>query len=245
MRFLVFQHIDIEHPGILRDFMAADGIAWDAVELDAGEAVPDFDGYDALMVMGGPMDVWQEDEHPWLRREKVAIREAVSERGIPFFGLCLGHQLLGEALGGTVGPMETPEVGILEVALTEEGRSDPLFDGIAPTSKALQWHGAAVTETPPGAAVLAASPLCPIQAIRVGRTAYGIQYHVELTPAMVGEWGCVPAYEASLEKVMGPGALDRLNQEAAHHMAAFNADAMRLYENFVAIVKQQKVAPAA
>ena len=245
MRFLVFQHIDIEHPGILRDFMAADGIAWDAVELDAGEAIPSFDGYDALMVMGGPMDVWQEDAHPWLRPEKAAIREAVQERGLPYFGLCLGHQLLGDALGGTVGPMETPEVGILEVMLTEEGKADPLFEGIAPTSRALQWHGAAVMEAPPGAVVLASSPLCPIQAIRVGQAAYGIQYHVELTPTTVGEWGCVPAYEASLETVMGAGALGRLDQEAADHMTAFNADAKRLYENFITIVKQQKVAPAA
>ena len=245
MRFLVFQHIDIEHPGILRDFMAADGIAWDAVELDAGEPIPPFEGYDALMVMGGPMDVWQEDEHPWLVAEKAAIREAVQERGLPYFGLCLGHQLLGEALGGAVGPMETPEVGILDVALTEEGQADPLFEGIAPTGKALQWHGAAVTEAPPGAAVLAASPLCPIQAIRVGRAAYGIQYHVELTAETVGQWGCVPAYEASLEKVMGAGALERLDREAADHMAAFNRDAKRLYENFVAIVKRRTVAPAA
>src|SRR5215831_14740053 len=66
MRFLVFQHIAIEHPGIFRDFFAADGIAWDAVELDAGEAIPSFDGYDALWVMGGPMDVWETDRHPWL-----------------------------------------------------------------------------------------------------------------------------------------------------------------------------------
>ncbi|MDA0704394.1 MAG: type 1 glutamine amidotransferase, partial [Proteobacteria bacterium] len=58
MRFLVFQHIDVEHPGVLRDFMAADGIEWDAVELDAGEQIPPLDGYDALIVMGGPMDVW-------------------------------------------------------------------------------------------------------------------------------------------------------------------------------------------
>ena len=76
-RVLVFQHIAIEHPGIFRDFMAEDGVRWDAVELDAGEAIPALDPYDALIVMGGPMDVFEEDKHPWLVAEKRAIRDWV------------------------------------------------------------------------------------------------------------------------------------------------------------------------
>jgi GMP synthase-like glutamine amidotransferase len=242
MRFLVLQHIAIEHPGVLRDFMAADGVAWDAVELDAGETIPPLDGYDALMVMGGPMDVWQEARHPWLTAEKAAIREAVLERDLPCLGLCLGHQLLGDALGGQVGPMAAPEVGILEVALTEAGRRDPLFQGIAPVSRALQWHGAAVLEPPPGAVVLAQSPLCAVQAMRIGAHAYGIQYHVELTADTVGEWGCVPAYEQSLEAVEGPGALARLNAEAAAGMAGFNRDARQLYDNFMTLLRGRRAA---
>ena len=92
MKFLVFQHIDIEHPGIFRDFMRADGIAWDTVELDEGDPIPQLEGYDALISMGGPMDVFEEDAHPWIADEKVAIREAVAERDMPFLGVCLGHQ---------------------------------------------------------------------------------------------------------------------------------------------------------
>ena len=83
MRVLVFQHADVEHPGIFRDFLAEDGIAWDAVELDAGEAIPSLEGYDQLWVMGGPMDAWQEAQHPWLVAEKQAIREAVELRAMP------------------------------------------------------------------------------------------------------------------------------------------------------------------
>ena len=75
MRILVFQHIAVEHPGVFREFLAKDGIAWDAVELDAGETIPALDNYDALWVMGGPMDVWQEKEHPWLRAEKRVTRD--------------------------------------------------------------------------------------------------------------------------------------------------------------------------
>src|SRR5262249_38905797 len=192
MRFLVFQHIAIEHPGIFRDFFAADGVAWDAVELDAGEAIPSFDGYDALWVMGGPMDVWETDRHPWLVREMQAIRAAVGERQLPYMGVCLGHQLLGAALGGTVGKAAQAEVGILEVELTDAGRRDPLFEGMATRFKALQWHGAEVAGAPADAVVLARSPLCQVQAMRIGRHAYGMQDHTELTPATVGEGGEVP-----------------------------------------------------
>lgn len=234
MRVLVFQHIPVEHPGIFRDFMAADGLSWDAVELDAGEPIPSFDGYDALWVMGGPMDVWQEDSFPWLVPEKRAIRDWVSS-GRAFLGVCLGHQLLADALGGRVGPGVEPEVGILPVDLTEEGRADPLFAGLPARNLCLQWHGAAVLEPPPGASVLASSPVCPVQAICVGDRAYGLQYHVETTADTVPEWGCVPEYEAALEAVRGAGALDRFREETARSLPGLNAAARTLYDNFAAL----------
>ncbi len=234
-RILVFQHIDCEHPGIFRDFLAEDGVAWDAVELDEGEPIPSLEGYDALWAMGGPMDVWQDEAHPWMTAEKAAIREAVVERGLPFLGLCLGHQLLAVALDGEVKPAATPEVGILEVELTEEGRSHPLFDGLAARSRCLQWHSSEVTRLPAGTRVLASSPACQVQAMVVGERAFGIQYHVELTPSTVDDWGAIPEYEAALEKALGPGALPRLAEDAAAGMAGFNAAARKLYDNFMAI----------
>ena len=214
--------------------MASDGVSWDAVELDAGETIPSFDGYDALWVMGGPMDVWQEDSFPWLVPEKQAIRNWVSS-GRPFLGVCLGHQLLADALGGRVGPGAEPEVGILPVDLTERGQADPLFAGLPARNLSLQWHGAAVQEPPPGAAVLATSPICPVQAIRVGECAYGLQYHVEATADTVPEWGCVPEYEAALEEARGPGALDRFREETKRNLPGLNAAARRLYDNFAAL----------
>jgi GMP synthase-like glutamine amidotransferase len=238
MRVLVFQHIAVEHPGIFRNFLKADGGSWDAVELDAGAAIPSFDGYDALWVMGGPMDVWQEDAHPWLVAEKRAIREWVSA-GRPFLGVCLGHQLLADAMGGKVGPGAAPEVGILSVELTPAGKADPLFAGLPSPKRCLQWHGAAVLETPPDTVVLASSPACPVQAIRVGNSAYGLQYHVEATADTVPEWGCVPEYETALEAVQGPGALKRFRAETERHLPALNAAARTLYDNFAGIVRAE------
>ena len=233
MRILVFQHVDVEHPAIFRDFLAEDGIAWDAVELDAGEPVPALDGYDQLWVMGGPMDTWEEDQHPWLRAEKAAIREAVRRRRMPYLGVCLGHQLLAAALGGHVGKSAEPEVGVLEVELTDAGRHDPLFEHIGARFKALQWHSAEVQASPPKAIVLARSPLCAVQAMRVGRHAYGLQYHCELTPATVGDWAVIPAYATALEASCGAGAMPRLQAAAAASMSDFNRDARQLYRNFM------------
>ncbi len=235
-KILVFQHIAVEHPGVFRDFMREDGVEWRAVELDAGEPIPDLGDYDALWVMGGPMDVWEDDLHPWLEAERAAIRESVVERRMPFFGFCLGHQLLAQALGGEVGPAAEPEIGIFDVELTEAGRASPLFEGVPAVHGCLQWHGAEVLKPPPGARVLAASPACAVQALGVGASAYSVQYHVEITQRTVPEWGAVPAYGQGLERALGPGALARFEADASVGMAGFNRNARRLYDNFMRIV---------
>ena len=244
MRFLVLQHIDAEHPGIFRDFMAGDGVRWDAVHLDRGDTIPSLDGYDAMVVMGGPMDVWQEDEHPWLEAEKAAIAEAVLDRELPYLGICLGHQLLAAALGGEVAAMPSPEVGILDVELTGAGRRDPVIGSAPERFKALQWHGAEVRRPPAGAEVLARSPVCAIQALRVGAAAFGIQYHVELTEATVREWGVIPEYAAALEETLGPGGLERMQASAAAHMREFNRNARRLHDALMAVVRERSSSSA-
>ena len=237
MRLLVFQHIACEHPGIFRQFLKEDGISWDAVELDAGEAIPPLEDYGMLWIMGGPMDVWDVDEHPWLVPEKRAIRRWVQDLKRPFLGVCLGHQLLADALNGTCGPQRPPEVGILDVELTEAGMADPVFGSLPRRVKALQWHSVRVSQVPEGAAVLARSDVCPVQAMRVGNNAYSMQYHVELEPDTIPNWGCVPAYEQALAATRGPGALAALAREAEPLMADFIANARMLYRNFMAVCR--------
>ena len=103
MRFLILRHIDAEHPGILRDFMAEDGVRRDTVELDEGDAIPPLDGYDAMVVMGGPMDVWEEDAHPWLAPEKAAIAEPCERRAWRKPHSAHASRGLGMDAGGRVG----------------------------------------------------------------------------------------------------------------------------------------------
>ncbi|ABD86449.1 type 1 glutamine amidotransferase [Rhodopseudomonas palustris] len=236
MRFLVFQHIDIEHPGIFREFWRADGIAWDAVELDEGDPIPELEAYDALVVMGGPMDVWQEVEHPWLVTEKAAIRRFVRELNRPYLGICLGHQLLADALGGAVALGNTPEVGLGRVELTAAGLQDPLFAGFANPVETFQWHGAEVTRLPEGAELLAGNAACAVQALRVGSSAYGVQYHVEITEQTVPQWRELPAYAASLDTALGPQRAAGLAAETAARLPAFATAARRFNDNFLRVV---------
>ena len=238
MKLLVLQHADVEHPGIFREFLAEDGHTYDAVELDEGEALPELDGYDGLWVMGGPMDVWQAETHPWLVAEKALIREAVEGRGLPFLGLCLGHQLLAVALGGACGPSKVPEIGVMDVQLTEDGASGVFFDGVPEIFPALQWHSAEVTKLPVGAQVLATSPACAVQAMKWGPRAYSAQFHVEVEADTVANWAMIPEYAGALEQAMGADGAARLDEDVTANMAAFNAMAERIYINWLQTAAQ-------
>ena len=237
MRLLVFQHVECEHPGSLRRFLARDGVHWDAVELDRGEAIPDLDGYDALWVMGGPMDVWDIEDNPWLVAEKAAIRQWVAELKKPFLGICLGHQLLADALGGTCGPQTPPEIGILDIELTEDGRNDRLMRGLPATQKCLQWHAVRVAQAPEGAAVLARSALSPIQAMRVNENAWSMQYHVEVEPDTVENWATIPDYLEDLIDALGDNGVAELRASAEQEMPGFLSASESLYTNFMEAVR--------
>lgn len=231
MNILVFQHIAVEDPGIFLEFWAAAGHRWHSVELDAGAEIPALADFDLLVVMGGPMDVWQEDALPWLRLEKAAIRDWVVGLGKPFLGVCLGHQLLAEALGGEVTLMAEPEVGLADVSLTSAGLADPLFAGFAATVETFQWHGAQVSKLPLGATVLAENAACGVQAYRWGTHAYGLQYHVEITASTVAEWARIPEYTASLIRALGAENAASLASVVAARLPSFRAAAERLHQN--------------
>lgn len=231
-RILVFQHIAAEHPGIFREFLHEDDIEYFPVELDEGESIPDLNDFDALWVMGGPMDVWEEKEFPWLVDEKTAIREAVVERKLPYLGFCLGHQLLADALGGEVGWADKPEIGILDVQMSKQELASPFLLNLPNELKCLQWHSVEVKSVPNDAKVLASSNACAIQAMSLGTHALSIQFHIEITPTTVSEWGDIPAYKSALEKKLGKNALDNINTEAKAVINDMNRYARMLYNNW-------------
>ncbi len=238
MRFLVFQHIAAEGPGAFCPMMEAAGISWDVVELDEGEPIPSLEGYRALLAMGGPMDVWEEDKHPWLVEEKEVLRRWVAEMRRPFLGVCLGHQLLADALGGSCRKMGAPDVGITDVSLTEAGLRDPLFSGLGEALPMLQWHGVEVQSLPRESETLACSSACGVEAFRYGDRAYGIQGHAEVTPDTVDEWARIPAYAKALEGTLGTGALPAFKAHCAASMPSFERTAASVFQGFLRLVQE-------
>ena len=189
------------------------------VEVDEGEPLPDWRDYGAIIAMGGPMGVYEDDAYPWLVAEKQLIGDAV-RAGLPYFGACLGVQLLAAALGARVYAGPTPEVGILDVMRTEDGGSDPVASILPERFKTLQWHGDTF-DLPEGGVSLFSSPMYANQGFRFGEVAYGVQFHLEVDAALADEWSRIPAYKTAAENVLGPGGLDQLLNGVAE-----NADRM-------------------
>ncbi len=221
--------------GIFRDFFEEDGIQWQVCELDAGAAIPDLKQFDALWVMGGPMDVWQEDQYPWLIEEKQAIRRAVDELAMPYVGICLGHQLLAAAFDAEVGPGQA-EVGVLPVKRTGAGWQSLFYKGLPELMQTLQWHSAEVKSVPAGFDVLASSDYCQIQALSRGHQVFTMQYHQEILATTVDDWNAIPEYRQELESSLGADAVAELRSDVNARIQEFNASARVIYNNWKSVV---------
>ncbi len=141
-------------------------------------------------------------------------------------------QLLASSLGARVRQGAAPEVGVLPVHATPEAAQDPVFSGLAWPRATLQWHQDTF-DLPEGATLLATSPAYAHQAFRVGRVAYGVQFHLELDEAMADEWAQVPEYVASADRVLGPGGLERLLADFRASMDVMQADGRTLFSRWV------------
>jgi GMP synthase-like glutamine amidotransferase len=223
---LVLQHIACEPPGVYEDVLGERGAHITRVELDEGERLPGRP-FDAIVAMGGPMSVNDETEHPWLVDEKRLIAEA-TRAGTPFWGACLGVQLLASALGARVYPGSAPEVGLLPVTITDEGRADPVTGSLPPEVVTLQWHGDTF-DLPDDATLLASSPAYPNQAFRFAN-AYGVQFHLEVSPAMAEEWARVPEYGEYADRVLGPGSLPGLIVDVTARAGEMRDHGRRMFE---------------
>jgi len=232
---IVLQHINIEDPGYIKDLMIEDKINLTTIELDEGEKIPqDLSKYDAMFCMGGPMDTWMEKDYPWLIEEKKKIKEFVVDLKKPYLGFCLGCQLLGEVIGGSVVKSKNPEIGMLNINFSDNKKTDLLFNQFPDQIKSLQWHSyeAQGLDDKEDVTLLASSPETKYQIFRYKKHAYGIQFHIEIKDTTVGEWGCVPEYRSALEKELGDGALEKFEAEAKNNMSNMNNYSKILYENF-------------
>jgi GMP synthase (glutamine-hydrolysing) len=213
------------------------------VELDELEALPDWRGFDAIVAMGGPMSVNDDAAFPWLTAEKQLIRDAV-QAGTPFWGACLGVQLLAASLGARVYPGPKPEVGLLPVTLTDDGMRDPVFQNLPREILALQWHGDTF-DLPEGAVLLASSTAYPAQAFRWGSGAYGVQFHLEVNVEMATEWGRVPEYKEALERVLGPSAMEGLVDDLRVRSGSMLASARTLFEQWLRVTVDRRTSSVA
>jgi GMP synthase-like glutamine amidotransferase len=185
MRVFAFRHVPFEDLGLIRASLEERGISIEYADLfRPGAPVPDITQAAGLIFMGGPMSA--NDDLPWLRQELQLISRAVDRRQ-PVLGVCLGAQLIAKALGSRVYRNAVKEIGWFDIHLTEAGARDALFAGIGPVETVFHWHGETF-DLPPGAEWLAYSEACRNQAFRAGANTYGLQFHLEVTPAMIEDW---------------------------------------------------------
>jgi GMP synthase (glutamine-hydrolysing) len=199
-KIMVFQHVGHEPLGTLDPMLKAAGFRIRYVNFGRDpDIVPSLDSYNGLIVLGGPMGVYESARYPHLKTEMKLIEEAL-RREIPVLGICLGAQLLAAALGAEVCKAPGWEFGWCDVEVTEAGKGDTLFQTYNPTETVFQIHQDAFT-VPKSARHLAASSACPGQAFSYNDKAYGLQFHLEADQAMILRWLGRPENKRLIEEL--------------------------------------------
>lgn len=223
--------------GPLGDWLVEAGMQLETRRPYAGDKLPpDLDGYDGLVVLGGAQSVNDPPgTSPWMNDLRRLLRSGLSIP-VPTLGICLGGQLLAQEAGGSVRPgVDGPEIGALLVGKRDAAFEDPVFAPLPITPLVIQWHHDEIDSLPPGAVLLANSVRYPHQAFRVGACAWGLQFHIETTPALVAVWAeqdSAGLTRAGLDKdQVVAGAAAEEHAEIAEVWAAFAA-------RFAAVVSQ-------
>jgi GMP synthase-like glutamine amidotransferase len=234
VRVLAIVHQPDAGPGVFADAIRDAGATLDTWLLTTSPESPDDPlGYDAVLTFGGAMHPDQLVAYPSLAQEKAVLGELL-DRQVPLLGVCLGSELVAEAAGGEARRTGTPEIGWYRVETTDEAVEDPLMAPLAPGFEALEWHSYE-TPVPPGAVALARSAAC-LQAYRVGRNAWGIQFHAEVTLADLEAW--LDDYRSDPDAValgLDPG---RLRSQTRALIADWNQLGRDLCARFLAIAAQ-------
>ncbi len=190
MHVLIIKNIISEGPGTIADYLNAEKISYSICELSIGDELPEIDSITHLLVLGGPMAVYEMNRYPYLVNEANFINAAIRANK-HVLGVCLGAQIVAHVLGAKVYPGPAKEIGWHEVSLTPEGLKDPLMSALAVSGRDMaqvfQWHGDTF-DLPQDAVRLASSDLFPNQAFHYDDRVYALQFHIEVTPDIVREW---------------------------------------------------------
>jgi GMP synthase (glutamine-hydrolysing) len=225
VRVLSIIHQEDAASGVFADAVAERGDELTEWSISDGARPPrPAESYDAVLVFGGAMHVDQENRHPWLRNADELLR-GLLDRRIPVLGVCLGAQLVAKALGTRVGPLARPQIGWFDVEQTPEAADDPLFADLPRRFSSFQWHSYGF-DLPANAIPLARDPVC-LQAYRAGESAWGIQFHAEVTKESVDDWF------RSSKPPDAPLDLDALRQETEEKIAGWNEFGKRLCSRFL------------
>ncbi|MFF3640845.1 type 1 glutamine amidotransferase [Streptomyces sp. NPDC002564] len=213
---LILQHVEVEKPGLILDALGGSGLDVDVRNLfeRPGRALPPVADLAGLVVMGGPMNADDVTGYPELKLERDLLVDALRDE-LPTLGVCLGAQLLARAQGLAVRPGaelgQGSEVGW--AALRDVDRDDPVVGPLADAPAVLHWHGDRIVPGP-GTRVLARTATTDCQAFRAGPAAWGLQFHLEVTPGLLDDWLAEPSFAAEATAAHGPGAVERLRADA-------------------------------
>jgi GMP synthase (glutamine-hydrolysing) len=231
----VLQHIPDGPPDAYALELARRGAAVVRVRPDLGEPLPDWRDFGGILAMGGPMSAFDDDRHPWLVPEKRMIAEAV-RAGTPFWGVCLGAQLLAASLGSGVWRAPEPELGMRTICATEAAAGDAVFRVAPRRLETLQWHRDTFA-LPDGARLLATSRPYPHQAF-AWRNAYGVQFHLEPSREVVEHWARRSRDSPAPPVPLAPEALRALLADMERHAGAATRLARRLMGRWVGLAER-------
>src|SRR3989339_1858953 len=186
-KILFLKHAATEGPGTISNFLDENNIPYEILELWRGDSFPqNSDNLKAVVSLGGPMNVYEEDKYSFLKDEDIFIKKLLKKE-IPLLGICLGAQLLAKAAGAKVYKAKKEEIGWFCVDLTDKGKSDSLFKEISNKLEVFQWHGDTF-DIPKDGSHLISGDIVPNQAFRIGKNAYGFQFHIEINEEIIKLW---------------------------------------------------------
>ena len=229
---LFIKHIDIEGPGTIETHFKKMGCPTKTLNLHKGDRfLKDFSQIDAVVSLGGPMSVYEEDKFPFLKEEDRYLRTIIQEE-IPYLGICLGSQLLAKACGAKVTRSPVKEIGWFKAQLKPEGKTDPLFLGVGDEIDVYHWHED-MWEVPQEGRLLATGDGCPHQSFKIGKNAYGLQFHIEVTDRIIKDW--CKNYFKSDDPVLNQKAKDMV-ETFGKKRNDFEQTARKIYDNFARIM---------